>query len=160
MSAGEPDLPEPSQLPRQRPRRWLRLTTVVGIVVVAVWFVAGGYDRLTAPNPRWKLPNGDTIEVLAYSNYYEASYDVFRHRVEGAHSLRLRFRSDFRHPARDRSDVMAAAQVMCPLADSAGTATVKIEPTRPRFLGVLGVSHTYWFRVRHGGACDESEGPA
>ncbi len=130
---------------------------MVSVVLIAAWFATGGYDRLTVPNPHWKLPNGDTIEVLAYDQYYEAMYDIFGHRLQGANSLRLWFRSDFRDAARDHSDVVAASQVICPLADSAGLTMVKIEPTRPSFL-IFHASHTYWFKVHHGGSCVETGG--
>src|SRR6266699_2565717 len=115
MTGAEPTSPITTPPPLRPRRRWLRLAPVVSVVLIAAWFATGGYDRLTVPNPHWKLPNGDTIEVLAYDQYYEAMYDIFGHRLQGANSLRLWFRSDFRDAARDHSDVVAASQVICPL---------------------------------------------
>ena len=144
--------------PRVARRPWIRIGAIIGVVLVAVWFGSGGYDRLTAPNSRWKLPNGDTIEVLTFENWYNLSYSLTGTRVEGAHYLWLQFRSTLKEPGRDKSDVLAAAGVLCPTADSQGIRRVKIQPTQASFFGFVKRSRTYWFKVRPGGECDEVPG--
>ena len=142
----------------RRRRAWVRIGALVSVVLVAVWFALGGYDRITAPNPRWKLPNGDTIEVLTFKNWYEFSYSLTGGRTEAAHYLWLQFRSSLKHPERDKTDVLAAARVLCPNADSNGVRRVKIQPTRISFFGFAKYSRTYWFRVGADGECDEIPG--
>jgi len=160
MSDADVDVPPTGSAPMKIPRRrvWFRIGAIVGVLLLAVWFASGGYDRLTAPNPRWKLPNGDTIEVLTFENWYNLSYSLTGGRIEGAHYLWLQFRSTLKHPERDKSDVLAAARVLCPTADSNGVRRVKIEPTRTSLFGFVKHSRTYWFRVSAGGDCDEVSG--
>jgi hypothetical protein len=124
-------------------------------LLIAAWVGLGGADRLIAPITRWKLPNGDTIEVLTYTNWYEASYSLTGKTVKGEHYLWLQFRSDFTDPARDRRDVLAVAQILCPLADSAGVGRIKIEPARTRFLGLVTYKRSHWFDAGSGGRCGE-----
>ena len=151
------DVPPQGSGPKNSRRRrvWLRIGALVSVAVVAVWFASGGYDRLTAPNPRWKLSNGDPIEVLTFKNWYEFSYSLTGGRAEAAHYLWLQFRSSLKHPERDHSDVLAAAKVLCPSADSNGVRQVKIQPTQTSFFGFVKYSRTFWFRVSADGECDE-----
>jgi hypothetical protein len=160
MSNGDVNLPPAVSPPRKAPRyhAWFRIGAIVAVVLLAAWVASGGYDRLTAPNPRWKLPNGDTIEVLTFQNSYNLSYSLTGARIEGAHYLWLQFRSSLKQPERHKSDVLAAARVLCPSADSNGVRRVKIEPTRTSFFGFVKYSRTYWFRVNPAGDCDEVSG--
>jgi len=125
------------------------------MLLFAAWVGLGGSDRLTAPNARWKLPNGDTIEVLTYTNWHQASYSLAGKTVKGEHYLWVQFRSDFTDPAKDRRDVLAVAQILCPLADSAGVRRIKIEPARKRLLGLVTYTRSYWFDADSGGRCNE-----
>ena len=157
MTGIEPQIRPTAAAPlaTRRRRRRFRLATVLAGGLLVTWAASGGYRRLTRPNPRWKLPNGDTIEVLVFDNYYEASYSVLGRGVSGTHSLRLRFRSTLHEPARDRRDVHAAAEVLCPIADSAGIPQLLIQPTRASFFDLFTVSHDHRFRVRARSGCDE-----
>jgi hypothetical protein len=160
MSNEDVKLPAAASASRKNPRHraWFRISAIVAVVLLAAWVGSGGYDRLTAPNPRWKLPNGDTIEVLTFQNWYNLSYSLTGARIEGAHYLWLQFRSPLNQPERDKSDVLAAARVLCPSADSNGVRRVKIQPTRTSFFGIVKYSRTYWFRVNAEGDCDEVSG--
>ncbi|HEX4574894.1 MAG TPA: hypothetical protein VH158_07170 [Gemmatimonadales bacterium] len=131
---------------------------MLGVVLLAAWFASGGYDHLTAPNHRWKLPNGDTIEVLTYDTYYEGSYSLTGKGISGARYLRLRFRSALQQPARDRSDVQAAVEILCPIANKQGLRELLIQPTRAWFFDLLRTSHNYHFRVQSAAQCDEVRG--
>ena len=147
MSGVDPDPHTTASAPPsgRRSRSWFRLGGIIAVLLLATWMASGGYDRLTAPNHRWKLPNGDTIEVLTFDNYYQGSYSLTGRGISGAHYLRLRFRSTLHQPARDRSDVRAAADILCPLADSAGIQQLLIQPTRASFFDcspVLGIMYS------------------
>lgn len=150
-------IPEAGVAPPSKTRRsgWLRLSGVLGVLLFAAWVAFGGYDRLTEPNPRWKLPNGDTIEVLGFTSYYQGSYSLTGRGASGTHFLRLRFRSTLHDPARDRRDVRAAADVMCPIADSSGIRKLLIQPTRASFFDLLKVSLDHVFQVRSRRDCEE-----
>jgi hypothetical protein len=157
MSSLDADIGTTASVPPPARRRnpWFRLGGIIAVLFVATWMVFGGYERLTAPNPRWKLPNGDTIEVLTFDNYYQGSYSLTGRGISGAHYLRLRFRSTLDHPARDRSDIRAAADIVCPMADSAGVRQLLIQPTRASFFDLISVSRDHVFRVMSGGNCEE-----
>jgi len=157
MPSGDADLLVPGSSKRLvgHRRTWLRVAVIAAVLIVAIWFASGGYDRLTAPNARWKLPNGDTIEVLTFDHYYEASYGLLKPSVQGADYLRLQFRSTLTDTVRDRSDVVAAARVLCPKADSEGIRRVRIQPTRSSFFRLLTYARTHLFEVRPGGICEE-----
>ena len=115
------------------------------LVVCAVVF----FNDPGPPKHRWKLPTGDTIEILTYENWYEGSVSMISKRVEGAHYLWVQFRSDFTDPDGDRRRARGVAQVLCRGADSMGIARLKVEPTRKRFFGLVTFSRPYWFEVKH-----------
>ncbi len=160
MTGADPEIrpTAPGPLTSRHRRRWFRLAALVAAALAVTWAASGGYERLTAPNPRWKLPNGDTIEVLVFDNYYGATYWWIGGGVTGTHALRLRFRSTLYNAARDRSDVRAAADILCPIADSAGIPVLLIQPTRASFFDVFTVSHDYAFRVRARSDCEQVSG--
>jgi len=132
-----------------------RYILILGILAVSAWVGSVGYGPLTTPNRRWKLPNGDTIEVLTFDNYYQGSYSLMGRGVTGAHYLRLRFRSTLADAARDAAEVSAAAEVLCPIADSSGISQLLIQPTRASFFDLLTVSRNHVFHVEAGPHCDE-----
>jgi len=78
MSGVDPDPHTTASAPPSghRRRSWFRLGSIIAVLLLATWMASGGYDRLTAPNHRWKLPNGDTIEILTFDNYYQGSYSL------------------------------------------------------------------------------------
>src|SRR3989449_9476891 len=90
MSGVDPDPHTTASAPPsgRRSRSWFRLGGIIAVLLLATWMASGGYDRLTAPNHRWKLPNGDTIEVLTFDNYYQGSYSLTGRGISGAHYLR------------------------------------------------------------------------
>ena len=154
----KPDPSVSAPVPQARGYPWVRLGSVLGLLLFSAWIAFGGYDRLTAANPRWKLPNGDTIEILIYDNYYQGSYSLTGRGASGTHFVRMRFRSTLHNPVRDRSDVRSAADVMCPIADSAGIRQLLIQPARGSFFGLLTVSQDHVFQVRSGRDCEEVSG--
>jgi len=137
-----------------RRRWWPRLLALSLVLLVSVWIALGGYEDLTKPNPRWKLPNGDTIEVLTFKHWRDYSVTL-QGKTEVAEYLWLQFRSTLSDQARDSSDVIAAATVLCPYADSNNVRRMKIEPTRTALLGLLTYSRPHWFETTPGGSCQE-----
>ena len=145
---------DPDPLRPRAPIHWVpRIVVLSFIVVTAAWFGLGGYERWTAPNPRWRLPNGDTIEVLSYENEYGMSVSVSA-KAQGLHSLSLTFRASPNDSRRDSGDVLAAAQLLCHWADSLGLSVVHIQPAHAVLFGVVTYYRDFWFHVRAGGSCD------
>ena len=122
------------------------VSCLVTLVVCAVVF----FSEPGSPNDRWKLPTGDTIEVLTFENWYEGSVSLISNRPEGAHYLWVQFRSDFTDPDGDRRRASGVAKVLCRAADSMGIARLKVEPMRKRFFGLVRLSRPYWFEVKDG----------
>ena len=146
LTASDPPSPPPP-VAAGRPRRWgFPLFCLVTLVVCAIVF----FNEPGSPNDRWKLPTGDTIEILTFENWYEGSVSLITKRPEGAHYLWVQFRSDFTDPDGDRRRAKGVAQVLCRVADSMGIARLKVEPTRKRFFGFVRYSRPYWFEVKDG----------
>ena len=137
-------------------RRWALPVFMAVLVVVGLWVALGGYDRLTKPNPRWALPNGDTVEILVYNNQYEASYRIQEKTVQASHYLWVQFRSDLTDRDRDHGAAVAVAQVVCPHADSLDIHRVQVQPSRTRFWGFYRYTRTYWFEAGPAGRCEET----
>src|SRR2546426_6501200 len=116
MSGVDPDPHTTASAPPsgRRSRSWFRLGGIIAVLLLATWMASGGYDRLTAPNHRWKLPNGDTIEVLTFDNYYQGSYSLTGRGISGAHYLRLRFRSTLRSEEHT-SELQSPCNLVCRL---------------------------------------------
>ena len=145
----DPDPPSPPPpAATRRPRRWgLPLFCLVTLVVCSIVFFM---NEPGSPNDHWKLPTGDTIEILTFENWYEGSVNLITTRPEGAHYLWVQFRSDFTDPDGDRRRATGVAHVLCRAADSMGIARLKVEPTRKRFFGLVRYSRPYWFDVKDG----------
>ena len=142
----EDPAPRPLALPSLQKYRWLALPAFIAVVVVVViWVALGGYERLTKPNPRWALANGDTVEILVYNNEYSAAYRFQERTVQGRHYLWVQFRSDLTDRDRDHGDAVAVAQLLCPHADSLDIRRVLVQPSRTRFWGFYKYSRSYWF---------------
>jgi len=153
----EDPLPPPATLRAPRNyRRWALPVFAAVVVVIAIWVALGGYERLTKPNPRWALPNGDTVEILIYNNEYSASYRPHDKTFQARHYLWVQFRSDLTDRARDHGAAVAVAQVLCPHADSIDVHRVLVQPSRTRLWGLYTYSRTYWFEAGPAGRCEET----
>jgi hypothetical protein len=128
----------------------------VAIVVIALWFGLGGYDRFVAHNDRWPLTNGDTVEILTNSNEYGFTVGL-QGRTEASHYLLIQFRSTLRDPAHDKRDVRGIMEVICRVADSVGFRRINIQPTRASLFDFLKYSLNHWVTVDSGGHCTLDE---
>ncbi len=154
LGSVQADFSVSAKAPMPQPRWWPRMLVLGVVLLIAVWIAFGGYDQPTRPNPRWKLQNGDTIEVLTFKKWRDYSVTL-EGKTEVAQYLWLQFRSTLSDQVRDSSDVRAAATVLCPLADSNDVRRIKIEPSRTAPLGFLTYSRSHWFETTPGGACQE-----
>jgi hypothetical protein len=153
MTAPTPPTSQPlSRTPHHLPRH----IVVSAVLVIALWFGLGGYERLTAPLDRWKLPSGDTVEILAENSEYSAGYQ-FRGRVTADHYLLIQFRSHQNDPSRDLRDVRGIMDVICVMADSMGYRRINIQPTRTSVFRLLRFGLDHWVTVDSGGRCDLEE---
>ena len=125
------------------------------LFIVTAWLAFGGSDK--GPNPRWALPNGDTVEILVYNNEYAAAYRLPEKTVEARHYLWVQFRSDLTDRGKDHLDAVAIAHVVCPHADSLEIHHVMVQPSRKKFFGLVTYSSTYWFDAGPA-RCDEASG--
>ena len=148
--------PPTSQRPSQTPHHLPRAIVVSAVLVVALWFGLGGYDRLTAPVDRWKLPNGDTVEILTENSEFSAGYQ-FAGRATTNHYLLIQFRSNQKDPSRDLRDVRGIMDVICVMADSAGYRRINIQPTKTSLFNILKVGLDHWVTVDSGGRCSLEE---
>ncbi|HEY6926802.1 MAG TPA: hypothetical protein VI653_25175 [Steroidobacteraceae bacterium] len=129
-----------------------RIVLLCAILTVAVWVGFGGYDKLTAPNHRWKLPTGDTVEILTQNNEYSAGYE-FKGRLVADHYFLIQFRSNQQDRARDRRDIRGILEVICVWADSMGYRRINIQPTKTSFFGFVRYGLNNWATVDSGGHC-------
>ena len=143
-----PASPQPSHAPHYVPR----VVVLGAIISVALWVGLGGYDKLTAPNPRWKLPSGDSVEILTHNNEYSAGYE-FKGRIVADHYLLIQFRSSWQDPARDRRDVLGIMDLVCVWADSMEYRRINIQPTKASFFGFIKYGLNNWATVDSGGRC-------
>ena len=146
-----PQPPVPQQAPH-RPHYVPRIAFLGAMVTVTLWFSLGGYDKLNAPNHRWKLPTGDTVEILTQNNEYSAGYEL-KGRFVADHYLLIQFRSTQKDPARDQRDVRGIMEVICVMADSMGYRRINIQPTKTSFFGFVKYGLNNWATVDSGGRC-------
>ena len=143
--------------PGQRiPRHYVpRLIIVGSVLVIALWFVFREEIRPSGPIDRWKLPNGDTVDILTNENEYSFTAGV--NGSEAGHYLWIRFRGWSGDSARDNRDVAAIFQLVCSDAVSKGYKRIKVEPTKS--IGVLKYSIAHWATVDSSGQCEPDRGP-
>ena len=144
-------MPPTPQRTSHAPHYVPRVAFLGAMVSVALWVGLGGYDKLTAPNHRWKLPTGDTVEILTQNNEYSAGYD--HGRLVADHYLLIQFRSTQKDPSRDRRDVRGIMEAICVMADSMGYRRINIQPSKTLFFGFVKYGLTNWATVDSGGRC-------
>ena|SRR5690349_15625296 len=152
--------PNQSQIHPTPPARHYvpRLAALGATLTVALWFACGGPARLTSPHYRhWKLPDGDTVEILTQNNEYSVAYQV-EGRVVAHHYFLIQFRSTLKDAARDKRDVRGILEIVCAMADSLGYRRINIQPTKASFFDFVKYGLDHWATVDSGGHCRQDGG--
>jgi hypothetical protein len=122
---------------------------------LGLWLALGGYKRLTTPNPRWQLPNGHTVEILA--NHPQRGFGPDSDDLKLSRYALVQFRSTLQDSVRDVNDIHAIADLICQSADSLGYRLIKVEATANPWFAIVRLSRARWFRIDSDGECHQFE---
>jgi hypothetical protein len=135
---------------RPRTHRLPAFILLGSALVLFLLLALGGYAQTKKRNPVWRLPNGDTVEILAYRPHRELT-------PQGHFGLSrielVQFRSTLQDSLQDRRDIQSISALVCPYAFQRGYAQMKIEATPNVWLPILRLSRAEWFWVDPSARC-------